>query len=129
MSYRDPNLKETLQNYDSTTVFLKKFNAGETAMTRFIIGTVARLDQPKTASQKGRTAMQCFFEKTTADMLRKERKEILSTTAKDIRGMKKMVGDILAQNTWCVYGNEAKIRENSQLFREMINIESNTEDK
>jgi presequence protease len=128
MSYRDPNLTETLHNYDSTTAFLENFNAGETAMTRFIIGTIARLDQPKNASQKGRTAMQCFFEKTTADMLRKERKEILSTTAKDIREMKKMVGDILARNTWCVYGNEAKIRENSRLFREMINIESTTED-
>jgi hypothetical protein len=129
MSYRDPNLKETLQNYDATTDFLGKFNGDETAMTRFIIGTIARLDQPKTTSQKGRTAMQCYFEKITADMLRKERQEILSTTAEDIRGMKTMVGDILAQNTWCVYGNEAKIRENSHLFREMINIESTTEGK
>jgi Zn-dependent M16 (insulinase) family peptidase len=129
MSYRDPNLKETLQIYDSTTVFLEKFNADETAITRFIIGTIARLDQPKTASQKGRTAMQCFFEKTTSGMLRKERKEILSTTAEDIRGMKKMVGDILAQNTWCVYGNEAKVRENSHLFKELINIDEQTEGK
>jgi presequence protease len=123
MSYRDPNLPETLQNYDATPGFLENFSAGETAMTRFIIGTIARLDQPKTTSQKGKIAMQCCFEKTTHDMLRKERQEILSTTVEDIRKMKTMVEDILAQNTWCVYGNEAKIRENRDLFSELIVID------
>jgi len=92
-------------------------------MTRFIIGTISRIDQPKSASQKGRTAMQYYFEKTTADMLKQERKEILSTTAEDIRGMSKMVGDVLAQNNFCVYGSEAKINENKGLFRELITIE------
>ncbi|HNU78213.1 MAG TPA: peptidase, partial [Prolixibacteraceae bacterium] len=123
MSYRDPNLKKTLDNYDATPVFLEKFQADEQAMTRFIIGTIARIDQPKSASQKGRTAMQYYFEKTTADMLNQERKEILSTTAEDIRGMSPMVRDVLAQNVYCVYGSEAKINENKALFRELITIE------
>lgn len=123
MSYRDPNLRETLVNYDSTAVYLSNFKADEKAMTRYIIGTIARNDQPKTASQKGRTAMQYYFEKTTADMLNKERREILSTTAEDIRGMQPMVADILAKNIYCVYGSEAKIRENKDLFREVITIE------
>ena len=123
MSYRDPNLSETLENYDSTTVFLDKFQADELTMTRFIIGSISRIDQPKSASQKGRAAMQYYFEKTTADMLKQERKEILSTTAEDIRGMSKMVGEVLAQNNYCVYGSEAKINENKALFRELITIE------
>ncbi len=123
MSYRDPNLKETLANYDSTAAYLQNLKAGEQEMTRYIIGTIARTDQPKTASQKGRTAMQYYFEKTTANMLKKERSEILSATAEDLRGMSKMVGDILAQNVYCVYGSEAKIRENKELFREVITIE------
>ena len=123
MSYRDPNLKETLVNYDSTAVYLENFKADKQAMTRYIIGTISRIDQPRTASQKGRTAMQYFLEKTTADMLKNERREILSTTDEDIRGMSKMVGDVLAQNNYCVYGSESKIRENKELFRELITIE------
>jgi Zn-dependent M16 (insulinase) family peptidase len=123
MSYRDPNLKETLQTYDSTPQFLEKFNADEQTMTRFIIGTIAKIDQPKTPSQKGRTAVQHFFENITSDLLNRERREILSTTAEDIRNMKPMVEEILKQNTWCVYGNEAKIKENKDLFRELISIE------
>ena len=67
--------------------------------------------------------MQYFLEKTTADMLKNERREILSTTDEDIRGMSKMVADVLAQNNYCVYGSESKIRENKELFRELITIE------
>ncbi|HWR99762.1 MAG TPA: insulinase family protein [Prolixibacteraceae bacterium] len=121
-SYRDPNLKETLQNFDSTTVYLGKFNADSAAMTRYIIGTISNLDQPGTPSVRGEIAMKYYLEKTTEDMLNTERKAVLSTTAEDIRGMKKMAGDILKQNEFCVYGSEAKINENKSLFDKVIQI-------
>jgi len=121
-SYRDPNLKETLQNFDSTTVYLGKFKADSTTMTRYIIGTISKLDQPATASGKGNIAMRNYFEKTTADMMNTERKAVLSTSVEDIRNMKKMVQDILAKNEYCVYGSEAKINENKALFDKMIQI-------
>jgi len=121
-SYRDPNLKETIQNFDSTTVYLGKFKADSTTMTRYIIGTIARLDQPMTPSSKGTRAMLYYFENTTADMLNAERKAVLSTSAEDIRGMKKMVQDILVKNEYCVYGSEAKINENKALFDKLIQI-------
>lgn len=123
MSYRDPNLKETLDNYKATPGFLESFQADEQTMTRFIIGTISRIDQPKSASQKGRAAMQYYFEKTTPEMLKQEREDILSTTAEDIKGMSPMVKELLAQDIFCVYGSEAKINENKELFRELITIE------
>ena len=46
-----------------------------------------------------------------------------------IRKMKNLVADILAQNIYCVYGNEAKIKENRELFSELIDIESKPEEK
>jgi Zn-dependent M16 (insulinase) family peptidase len=121
-SYRDPNLKETLQNFDSTTVYLGKFKADSTTMTRYIIGTISNLDQPGTPSDRGTIAMRYYFEKTTEEMLNTERKAVLSTSAEDIRGMKKMVQDILQQNEFCVYGSEAKINENKLLFDKIIQI-------
>ena len=121
-SYRDPNLKETLQNYDSTTVYLGKFKADSTTMTRYIIGTISKLDKPLTPSDKGDLAMTLYFQKTTADMLNNERKAILSTSVEDIRGMKKMVQDVLSQNEYCVYGSEAKINENKTLFNKLIQV-------
>lgn len=121
-SYRDPNLIETLQAYQSTLNFLENFQADENAMTRFIIGTIAGMDRPTTASQRGSIAMQRYFEKLSPEQLKAERAAILATTAEDMRQMQQFVADILAQNAICVYGSEEKIRANSQLFSNLINI-------
>lgn len=121
-SFRDPNLKETLDNFDTTPTYIEKFEADQQTMTRYIIGTIAGLDQPKTPSQKGSAAMQYLFENTTAEMLNAERREILSTTASDIRNMSGLVRDVMRQNKYCVYGNEAKIAENTNLFDNLIRI-------
>jgi Zn-dependent M16 (insulinase) family peptidase len=121
-SYRDPNLKETLENYAKTPAFLHNFKADTATMTRYIIGTVARLDRPMTASQKGGVAFGRWLRKETPEQLKKERTEVLHTTDADIRGMEKLVKDILDKNVYCVYGNEQKIDENKGLFKSVMNI-------
>jgi Zn-dependent M16 (insulinase) family peptidase len=119
-SYRDPNLKETLDNYDATPEYLRTFEAGKKAMTRFIIGTVARIDQPLTPSARGDRAFQRYFEKTTYEDVQAERTAVLGTTAEDIRAMEKLVRDILSQNAYCVYGNEQKIESEKGLFKALV---------
>jgi presequence protease len=121
-SYRDPNLTETLAAYKATMAFLESFEADENAMTRFIIGTIAPLDRPTTPSQRGSIAMQRHFEKLNPDILKADRTAILATTAQDIRDMKQMVADVLAQEALCVYGGEEKIKQNSQLFGKLVNV-------
>jgi Zn-dependent M16 (insulinase) family peptidase len=122
-SYRDPNLKETLDNYDATPDYLGKFEADEKSMTRYIIGTIANIDQPLTPSQKGNLAVKRFFEKTKLETVQKDRDEILATTHEDIRAMQKMVGDILAQKAICVYGNEEKIQTEKDLFKNIKKLD------
>ena len=121
-SYRDPNLKETLETYGKTPEFLNNFEADEKTMTRFIIGTVSDLDQPRTASQKGDIAVQYYFEKTTPEELKAEREAVLNTTAGDIKAKSKLVQAILDQDAICVYGNEKKVRENAALFGKVVNV-------
>lgn len=121
-SYRDPNLKETVENYDNTPGYLETFEADDKAMTRYIIGTISRMDGPKTPSQEGNLAIQYYFEKTTPEELKAEREAVLATTADDIKGMKKLVEDILGQDALCVYGNDEKVEENADLFGEVVNI-------
>ena len=91
-------------------------------MTRYIIGTISNLDKPRTPSQKGAIAMQYYFERTTLEMLQKERQQVLETTPADIRSMAKMVEDVLSQNIYCIYGNETKIKENKSLFSDILTI-------
>ena len=121
-SYRDPNLKETLVNYNGTPEYLKKFKATDKDMTRYIIGTVSRMDRPLTPSQKGNTAVSRYFQKITQDDIQKERTAVLSVTPQDIIKMEKMVSDILSQNAYCVYGNEEKIQDQKDLFGKLVKL-------
>lgn len=121
-SYRDPNLRETLNVFDLTPDYIRKFSASETAMTRYIIGAIAGIDQPKTPSQKGSAAMHWYYEQTTREQLNADRLKILGTTPEDIRNMAAMIHDVLSQNNYCVYGNETKISEHESLFDDLIRI-------
>ncbi len=122
MSYRDPNLKETLANYDATPEYLDKLEIDDKAMTRYIIGTIASIDNPMTTSQKGGVALKYYLEKTKPEDIQADRDAILSVTLKDIKDMKKMVSDILGQNAYCVYGSEAKINAQKDLFGSVKSI-------
>ena len=121
-SYRDPNLKETLDNFDGTPEYLKTFQADDKTMTRFIIGTVARMDSPLTPSEKGDVAFRRYFEKTKKEDLQREREAVLATRPDDIRSMEKLVTDILAQDAYCVYGNEEKIETERALFKSTVKL-------
>jgi presequence protease len=121
-SYRDPNLSKTLENYNASPGFLEEFTADENAMTRFIIGTVARLDRPLTPSGQGNLAFRRYLEGTTKSYVQEERDAVLSTTVEDVKKYKKMVSEILDQNTYCVYGNEEKLKSEEQLFKKLVKL-------
>ena len=121
-SYRDPNLSKTLENYNASPGFLEEFSADDNEMTRFIIGTVARLDRPLTPSQQGNLAFQRYLEGTTKDFVQQERDAVLTTTAEDVKKYQEMVQKLLDQNIYCVYGNEEKLKSEEQLFKKLVNL-------
>ncbi|WP_291855810.1 insulinase family protein [Marinilabilia sp.] len=121
-SYRDPNLTETLENFDAGAEYLKTFEADSTEMTRYIIGTISNLDYPTTASQRGTIAMSNYFKKETKEKLQKERNAVLNTTAEDISSYADMISDVMSQNIICVYGNDQKIKENQELFYDVRQV-------
>lgn len=122
-SYRDPNLKETLDNYNATPDYLTKFEADSATMLRYIIGTISGMDAPLTPSQKGDQSYMLYFNKRTKEDVQHDRDAVLSTKVADIRGFSKLVKDVLGQGDICVYGNEEKIKSNQQLFKELVKID------
>jgi len=122
-SYRDPNLRETLTNFKGTVDYLKKFEADSTAMTRYIIGTIAGLDYPLTPSEKGDQAFRWYFEKASRDEIQGDRDAVLSTTSADIRNMSDEIGRVVDQKVFCVYGNDEKIKENKTLFKNLVMLQ------
>lgn len=122
-SYRDPNLKETLENFKEAPEYLQKFEADMQTMTRYIIGTISSLDHPLTPSQKGEMAASHYFNKRKKEDLQHDRDAVLATTAADIQGFEGMIRQILAQNRYCVLGNEEKIKSEQALFNAIIKLD------
>ncbi|MCK4829614.1 peptidase, partial [bacterium] len=122
-SYRDPNLKETINNFDGSPEFLGRFEPDKDAMTRFIIGTISRMDRPLTPSNEGNVAFRRYLEKTTQEDIQTERDAVLATTAENIRGMENFVNDILKQDVICVYGNEEKVNSEKDLFENIMELD------
>ncbi len=122
-SYRDPNLKETLENFKNTPEFLQNFKPEKDLMTRFIIGTISNMDRPLTPSGEGDQAVSWYLENVTRKDIQTERDNVLKTTPEDIQNMKSFVQDILKQNIYCVYGNEEIIKAQKDLFGEIIKLE------
>ncbi|HAZ36251.1 MAG TPA: peptidase M16 [Clostridiaceae bacterium] len=122
VSYRDPNLKETLDVYRDTANYLAAFNVSEREMTKYIIGTVSDLDYPLTPAMKGERATAYYLKKTTQEDVQKERDEVLSTTPQDISSFKDLLNDVMKQNYICVLGNEEKIKKNSNIFDRLTKV-------
>ncbi|MGE5498242.1 MAG: insulinase family protein, partial [Syntrophothermus sp.] len=116
MSYRDPNLKETIDNYNATADYLDKLEISEKDMTRYIIGTIAGMDLPLTVLQKGSSAVTNYFNKISREDVQKTREAVLNTKPDDIKAFREMIKKITAQNVICVYGNEQKISSQKEMF-------------
>jgi len=83
LSYRDPNLEGTLQNYDGAPQFLKELKLGEDELTKAIIGCMGDVDSYMLPDAKGYQAMLRFLLGEGDDYRQQLRDEILSTTTKD----------------------------------------------
>ena len=114
-SYRDPNLKETYEIYQNLTDEIAAFDADEREMTKYILGTINELDQPKTNMDKLNAAINKFYKEITDESVIQQRYEILHTTADDIRQCKNLLALIDCKNI-CTIGNEQKIKANSNYF-------------
>jgi presequence protease len=122
VSYRDPKLKETLNTYDGMEGYLRTFEADDREMTKYIIGTISNLDFPLTPSMRGEVTSANYICKVTHEDQQRERDQVLNTKIEDIRGFADLLKDTLSQNYICVLGNDGKIKENKDLFNELMTV-------
>lgn len=114
VSYRDPHLKNTLKVFENTPEYLRKFEADEREMTKYIIGTISDLDVPLNPYAKGEISLAAWFSKITEEELQKERDEILTAEAKDIQALGDLVAAVLEQKNICVVGSESALEKNQE---------------
>lgn len=122
-SYRDPGLDKTIETYRQTGDFLRKYETDPQQFTRYIIGTIAALDMPLSASQRGYRAFDMFLNNRKQADLQAEREAILKATLPEMKAYADMVDKIMSQGAVCVYGNTQKVSTERDNLKSLIKID------
>lgn len=118
-SYRDPNLRATLEVYDSTGDFLRATDLSERELTKLIIGTVGELDRPMLADAKGFAALTRALTGITDDYRQQRRLEVLGATARDFHHFAELADQVRRTGRVAVVAAETALTP----LREPLNLE------
>ena len=116
VSYRDPNLKNTIDVYEKAADYIAGFEADERTMTQYIIGAVSEMDTPMTPAMKGTYSLAGYMTHYPYEKVQQNRDELLAADTDTIRGLSEYIRAFIDEDCLCVVGNEERIKENGELF-------------
>lgn len=119
VSYRDPNLAETNAIFEQAAEYVRRFDVSERDMVKFIIGTIGGMDTPMNPASKGVRSFGAYICHTEYAQLKKDVKEVLNATKSLFEHWRRSLKPRFHQDYLCVVGNNAKIRENEQMFEKI----------
>ena len=122
VSYRDPNLKGTIDIFEGAADYVRAFAADERTMTQYIIGAVSDMDTPMTPQTKGAFALTAYMTGVNDADLQRERDEVLSCTEDKIRELSEYIKAFMDEDNLCVVGNAGNIRDEEKLFMKVENL-------
>ncbi len=122
VSYRDPNLERTNQVFLDVVKYLENFDPTEEELMKYIIGAIGMLDEPLSPKAKGERSLNIYLSGITYEELKQERSEVLNVTKEDIKNLKPLFEAVLNEEALCVIGNENKIEQAKDLFKEVKNL-------
>ena len=122
VSYRDPNLADTIKVFDGTADFIRNFEASDREMLKYIIGAISGADTPLTPRLMGGNAQLMYFRGVTYEDRQKNRRELLHTTVEDIRALAPAIDACMKENNLCVFGNGTVVKENAELFTKLTPV-------
>ena len=121
-SYRDPQLRRTIEVYEGIPAYLESFEVSDRDMTKYVIGTISSMDTPLTPAILGYRSLLGFLGNVSFDQLQKERDQVLEVTEADIRALAPLTKAVLDQGYLCVVGNEDKLGKDKELFDELKDL-------
>jgi presequence protease len=109
VSYRDPNLLNTLEVFDQTADFLADIDLSEEELSKSIIGSIGDVDAYQLPDSKGFTAMLRHFTGNNEVARQSMRDEILATTAADFKAFGAVLATVKEVGLVKVLGSENAI--------------------
>ncbi len=111
LSYRDPNLLSTLDNYDATAKFLRDLDLSREELTKSIIGTIGDFDAYLLPDAKGYTSMVRYLTRYTDEERQRIREEVLGTTVADFKSFARVLEEVARQGEVVVMGSAEAIQK------------------
>ncbi len=109
LSYRDPNLLETVENYDGTARFLKTAEIGEEEVRKAIIGAIGDIDSHMLPDTKGYVSLKRSLSGITEEDRQRMRDDILATSVRDFREFADALEKVNDRGIVKVLGSQASI--------------------
>ena len=116
VSFRDPNLDETLACYRNMPEYIESLDMDERTFRQFIIGAMNTLCRPRPEYIKGMIQIRRELCGLTAEQAELTRKQIISSTPEDIKALVPYLREWLEGATETVIGGEQKIRSSAVGF-------------
>ncbi len=113
-SYRDPNAARSLEQYEGSADFLRQLCQAGTDLTGFIIGAVSDDSPLLTPRMMGSVGDSRYFSVISYDVLKENRKALLSCTAEELMQEADRLEKVLKEGGVCVIGSQVQL-ENCQL--------------
>jgi len=125
VSYRDPNLLETLDIFDKTAQFLLNLELDPEELIKSIIGAIGEIDGYMFPDTMGLVSLQRYLNGTTDKSRQIMREQILSTQPDDFKTFAKTLENLREKSIIKVLGSENSIRKanaDRENFLETFNV-------
>ena len=111
LSYRDPNILATIDNYDKSVDFLTNLDLSADELKKSIIGTIGNMDAYQLPDAKGWTSMVRYLTNYTEEERQRIREEVLSTKVDDFKGFARVLAKLNKAGEVVVLGSTDTIEK------------------
>jgi Zn-dependent M16 (insulinase) family peptidase len=124
LSYRDPNVAATIENYDKAGSFLKNLDSSrlnDKELTKAIIAAIGELDAYQLPDAKGYTSMMRYLTGRTDEMRQEIREEVLSANGEDFIAFGEALEKAAQSESLAVMGSQSAL-ESANLGLKMTKV-------
>lgn len=121
-SFRDPNAANSLKSFDGAGAALRSMLRGDESLDRYIVSTIASTEPLLSVRQKGIQAAEDYFCGVTADVLRKDRSEILHTSKEELLTVSDVLDEICKKAGVCVIGGKTSLDAAGAVLTQIENL-------
>jgi Zn-dependent M16 (insulinase) family peptidase len=106
VSYRDPQLADTLSVFDNTAQFLREADINDSELNKAIVGAVGDLDRPRLPDAKGMLSLVRYLVGDDHAKRQRIREEILATNKQDFRSFADLMDSVKERGEVAVLGGK-----------------------